>query len=622
MSQHTSVPDPQLYVFDLVERLQNSLIPFTFSRDGGSVTALPTKPQDQLSTENVKSLSEPERGHFCSYCGPIAQIEQSIQSHYKADYHRYNIKRKLHGQSPLTEEEFDRVIGELDDSISGSDESDEGSLDEAEKDTDTLATLMNSTGLLDPISEEQYDEPVNLNHTPYFMYLSKDLPENRVYAFYKSIFDTKFTGNEYRTPEEDGKNSMDALSGLKPNGTSVILMLGGGHFSGAIISHKRISKQKPTFQNPFADIEVVASKSFHRYTVRKKQGGSQSASDSAKGKANSAGSSLRRANEAALEKDIRELLDSWKEALKDVSAIYIRANGPANRKILMNYPNGPIVHTDARIKSLPFSTRRATAAEVKRAWAELSHVKVEDKPIIQKQEAKQAAQNKKIASPAVAAKSKEVDPLEVHTKEVTGLIKKSKIAGLITYFKKSKLSPDFELSPIGTYSHTPTCLHFAASKGAASMVTALLKSLRANPCLTNNAGKTAYQISADRATRDAFQLARTALGEETWNWDTDAHVGRALTDKDITARLAKEKVETANENEQKIQEMEEAERKRQEARMDKKFSVGGGKKLSSSVAVSVSGNGAGLLEMTADERMRLERERRARAVEARLGLKK
>lgn len=620
MSQHTSVPDPQLYVFDLVERLQNSLAPFTFSQDGGSITTLPTKPQDQQSSENVKTLSEPERGHFCSYCGPITQTEQSIQTHYKADYHRYNIKRKLHDQSPLTEEEFERVIGELDDSISGSDESDEGSSDEADKDSDALATLMNRTGLLDPVLEEQYDEPVNLNHTPYFMYRSKDLPENKVYAFYKSIFDSQFTGNEYRTSEEDTKNSMEALSGLKPDGTSVILMLGGGHFSGAIISHKRISKQKPTFQNPFADIEVVASKSFHRYTVRKKQGGSQSASDSAKGKANSAGSSLRRANEAALEKDIRELLDSWKEALKDVSSIYIRANGPANRKILMNYPNAPILHTDPRIKSLPFSTRRATATEVKRAWAELSHVKVEDKPIIQKQEVKQPAQPKKIGSPAV--KPKEVDPIEVHTKEVTALIKKSKIAGLITYLKKNKLSPDFELHPLNTYSHTPTCLHFAASKGAASMVTTLLKSLRANPCLPNNAGKTAYQISADRATRDAFQLARTALGEETWNWDTEAHVGRALTDKDITARLAREKAETASENEQKILEMEEAERKRQEARMDKKFSVGGGKKLSSSVAVSVSGNQAGLLEMTADDRMRLERERRARAVEARLGLKK
>lgn len=618
MSQ-TSLPDPSLYVFDLVERLHGSLSPFTFTSDETfNDTPASTTLTGKLTTENVESLEEPQSGHHCSYCGLISNTEGPIQNHYKSDYHRYNIKRKIHDQPPLTEAEFEKVIGELDDSISGSDDSDEGSENEDAKDEAALTSLMNRTGLLAPVMENEEDQPISLNHTPYFMYTSKDLPEDKVYAIYKNIFGNEFTKNIYRAPEEDAKNSMEALADLRPNGSSAIFMLGGGHFSGAIINHKRIAKQKPTFQNPFADIELVASKSFHRYTTRRKQGGSQSANDNAKGKANSAGSSLRRANEAALEKEIRELLHSWKDELSKVSSIYIRANGPHNKSILMNYSGAPIVHTDPRIKNLPFTTRRATASEIKRAWAELTHVKVEEKPKIAKKEPKTTTQQKKAVVPA---KAKEVDPMEVHTKEVCALIKKSKIAGLIAYMKKNKLATDFELVPAEVYSHTPTPLHYAASKGAPNMVSTLIKTLKADPTLVNKTGKTAYQVSADRPTRDAFQLARTALGEAAWNWDKDAHVGRALTDTDISARAAKEKAEQLAEREQSIKEFELAEAKRNEARIDKKFSVAGGKKLSSSVAVSASGN-AGLLEMTPEERQRLERERRARAIEARLGITK
>lgn len=613
MSHHSSLPDPQLYVFDLVERLRPSLTPFNFSK--GEEPSEKSKRPDLLTTENVKALEEPERGHYCSSCGEIPQSD-SIQDHYKRDYHRYNINRKLHDQPALTEEQFELEIGELDHSISGSDDSDGENSDGNEKDSNALAALMNRTGLLEPVLEDDYNEPVNLNHTPYLMYSSNDLPDNRVYAIYKNIFDTKFAENRYRTPEEDTQNSLDALSELKPNGTSAILMIGGGHFSGAIISHKRLTRQNPNFQNPFVDIDVIASKSFHRYTVRRKQGGAQSASDSAKGKANSAGSSLRRANEAALEKEIRELLHSWRDALKNVSSIYIRANGSSNRGILLNYPNAPIMSIDPRIKNLPFNTRRATTTEIKRAWAELSHVKIEEKPKVQKQEPKTAVSQKKTVIPA---KPKELEPIEVHTKEVIALIKKSKIAGLIGYMKKNKLSTDFELSPKNVYSQTPTALHFAASRGSTNMVTTLLKTLRADPTILNNIGKTAYQVSADRSTRDAFQLARTVMGEGAWKWESKAHVGKALSEKDISARTALETAEAALETQQKIQEMELAESKRNESRMDKKFSVTGGKKLSSSLAVSASGN-AGLLEMTADDRMKLERERRARAIEARLGL--
>lgn len=65
-----------------------------------------------------------------------------------------------------------------------------------------------------------------------------------------------------------------------------ILMLGGGHFAGAI----------------FQGEQVIFHKTFHCYTVRAGQGGSQSSRDNKSGgsQPKSAGASLRRYNEQAL----------------------------------------------------------------------------------------------------------------------------------------------------------------------------------------------------------------------------------------------------------------------------------------------------------------------------------
>jgi hypothetical protein len=63
-----------------------------------------------------------------------------------------------------------------------------------------------------------------------------------------------------------------------------VLMLGGGHFAGAV----------------FVSGAAVVHKTFHCYTVRAKQGGSQSSADNRSGTSHpkSAGASLRRYNQA------------------------------------------------------------------------------------------------------------------------------------------------------------------------------------------------------------------------------------------------------------------------------------------------------------------------------------
>ncbi|KAF5092819.1 hypothetical protein D0Z00_004393 [Geotrichum galactomycetum] len=630
MSNQISVPDPNLYVFDLIEKLRNSITPFTFSspKDDEELSLQ----VQQEEKQNKKQETTDTHGKVCSYCGTIPETGEAnyLQLHYKKDYHRYNIKRKLHNLAPFSEQEFEKAIGDMDnESISGSDsdESDESDAeDKQEEDSEhKLTALLNKTDLADSSEDNGTDEPVTLNHTPFFMYNSKDLEDEKVYAIYKNLFDSKYVSNGYKSPEEEYKNNLAALESLDPNGTSAILMLGGGHFSGGIIKHKRLAKQKPNLSNPFVDIEVVVSKTFHRYTTRRKQGGAQSTSDSQRGKANSAGSSLRRANEAALEKEIRELLDEWRGHLDNVSSIYIRANGPTNKSILVNYPNAPISGKDPRIKSVPFTTKRATASEIKRVWAELSHVKVQAKPKIVKK--KVTGSRPQSATTSVANTKQQQDPNEVHTKELTALIKKSKIALFIAYIKKNKINiNEFQLVPATQYSNTPTLLHYAAAKGAHNMIQTFLKPLKASPAVTNAAGKTPYQTAGDRATRDAFQLLRSALGEgpHAWgSWDADARVGRALTSDDIKARAQRESAEKAQDHADRIQEMERQEEARVQHRIDRNFPITstGRKVLSSSVAVSTSGK-TNLLEMTPEERRKFEREQRALAIEARLGIKK
>lgn len=135
------------------------------------------------------------------------------------------------------------------------------------------------------------------------------------------------------------------------------MMLGGGHFAAIIAS--LIPKIRKNHQSQEErQVDILASKTFHRYTTRRKQGGAQSANDAAKGNAHSAGSALRRYNEAALQKEIRELLGSWKEDLGKCEFLFIRATGTANRRTLFGYEGAVLKSSDPRIRGFPFTTRR------------------------------------------------------------------------------------------------------------------------------------------------------------------------------------------------------------------------------------------------------------------------
>jgi hypothetical protein len=147
--------------------------------------------------------------------------------------------------------------------------------------------------------------------------------------------------------------------------TIALMMIGGGHFA-AIIASLTPKIQKNHSSQDERQVDVIASKTFHRYTTRRKQGGAQSANDASKGNAHSAGSSLRRYNESALQKEIRELLASWKDGLDACEFVFIRATGTANRRTLFGYDGAVLRNNDPRIRGFPFTTRRPVPHQLTR----------------------------------------------------------------------------------------------------------------------------------------------------------------------------------------------------------------------------------------------------------------
>jgi len=213
--------------------------------------------------------------------------------------------------------------------------------------------------------------------------------------------------------------------------------------------------------------------------------------------------------------------------------------------------------------------------------------------------------------PQITEEEKEEQRLVAHSSALTTIIQRKRISALTSYLKEYNLSPDFSLHPISTHAHTSTLLHLASSSSLPTIVSALL-SLGANPELTNAAGKTSYEVAGDRSTRDKFRLARHSLGEQKWNWEL-AKVGKPLTAQESALRDQREQSQLA---EAKAQKAAESKRIADEALQPTHASVGRGGL--GSVGARIPANIADDRGISEEMRVKIERERRARAAEARI----
>lgn len=572
----------------------------------------------------------------CSLCNVTYQNVQEHRSHVRSDHHRYNVKAQLRGNATLDEVQFTKAVGELDESISGS-ESSESDEEEGEGNADTtLTALLKRQAKLSETNEEAATT-VKKGHgkQPLFWLSSSGLPSNKSLGIYRAIFSNIEQDEPDHLVDTLRKKQLAPVKARTSNNTQAqdepstssphifMCMIGGGHFAAMLVSlAPEIHRKQGGVEDRQA--RVIAHKTFHRYTTRRKQGGSQSASDASRGAAHSAGSSLRRHNEAVLEKDIRDLLADWRQMIDTAELLFVRASGKTNRRILFEKYEGSVLRAnDRRLRGFPFNTRRATQGELMRSFKELTRVKVSeiDEAALAAAETKVKEEPKPSTprpQPQKPKLSKEEEEALLHTSQLQALIRRSKVPALMSYITNNSIPSSFVFQPSDSPQNfrCPTPLHLAANLNAPAVVTALLTRAESDPTSVNNEGRTPFELAGDRATRDAFRVARHDLGESKWDWNL-AKVPAAVSKTDADSRTERER-KAAEEEEtnrrkaglERLQK-EDAERATQQAsRKPGGRTLGAEKTAAEKRDEETRG-------MTPEMRMRLERERRARAAEER-----
>ncbi|KAE8349830.1 hypothetical protein BDV28DRAFT_140395 [Aspergillus coremiiformis] len=619
-----------LYVYDLPQELLATLsaksedhaIP---APDNAIIT--PEKPEEDAQELAIATSTS------CALCNVSFLNVQEQRDHVRSDHHRYNVKAQLRGNPTLNEAQFNKAVGELDESISGSESSEE----EDEDDGGQLTALLKRQAKISQVAEGgDVLSKKTTGKQPLFWLSSSLLPSNTSLGIYRALFsDTELEEPKYLVdsvqkkqlpPITPQRNNGQADRSSAPSSPHVFMcMIGGGHFAAMLVSlAPEIHRKQGGVEERQA--RVIAHKTFHRYTTRRKQGGSQSASDAARGAAHSAGSSLRRYNEAALEKEIRELLSDWKTIIDDAQLLFVRATGSTNRRILFGQYDGQVLkQNDPRLRGFPFSTRRATQGELMRCFKELTRVKVSQideaalaaAAVKQREEAtKPSTTRPQQQKPKV---SKEEEAAILHTTQVQALIRRSKIPALMSYLSKNSIPFSFTFRPSDSQQNfrCPTALHLAANLNLPAMVLALLTKADADPTAINGEGRTPFELAGDRATRDAFRVARHELGEPKWDWDA-AKVPSAISKADVDSRAERErKAAAAEETNRRKAELDRL-KKEDAAKEALQARRPGGKTLGSVEKTASEKREEEMRGMTPEMRTRLERERRARAAEERI----
>jgi Bacteroidetes VLRF1 release factor/Ankyrin repeats (many copies) len=616
------------------------------SRDATEISLEPEKDEAKRKIDDSRLQdSFTPSSTSCAFCKVSLPTVVEQREHVRSDFHRYNLKLKLKRCSPVDEPTFDTLVEDLDESLSGSESSGpdlEDSGGDENPQGSVLAALLKRQSKISQQPEDEDDSPFNqrkggVGNAPLLWLSSSELAAEMSLGVYRALL----------TKAEQNQDLLEVIKNkqLKPvqakNSSSVgqtlaqevsaqtphyfLCMLGGGHFAAMVVSLAPDIRKGPSGREE-RHVIVKAHKTFHRYTTRRKQGGSQAANDNSKGNAHSAGSSIRRYNEMALEADVRGVLSDWKDMIEKSELLFIRAAGTTSRRTLYGPYEGQVLRAnDTRLRGFPFSTRRATQAELMRSFTELTRLKV--RMISQSALNAASAEQEKPDKPKASARERPPEPsaedeaAAIHTSQIQVLIRRTKAPALLTYLTKNSLSPNFPFFPPNTpqHHHAPTALHLAASNNSPALVLALLTKARADATLVNGDGRTAFDVAGDGKTRDAFRIARHSLGEAALDWQV-AHVPLALSQQDAEDRQQKEKAqEDAAEAQRRKTDLDKL-RREEEAQSTGKIEkrAGAGHILGSrdkTGAEKREEEGRGLAP---EMRTKLERERRARAAEERM----
>jgi hypothetical protein len=362
-------------------------------------------------------------------------------------------------------------------------------------------------------------------------------------------------------------HDLSSSSSSKSRQNVFVVLLQSGRFACAIYNQGKCIKHT----------------TFSRYTVRKGQGGSQSAMDNAKGKAKSIGSQLRRAGEVQLRNDVYTTLTDWKDEIDNCSLFFLSLSKMLQKgfwedvqKIFANSANSNNGGGQRRrnshgfrkgsdqVKSIPLDigkpcfesccavydllmtcsrlTVNLSVANTNDMHSEEMHPSlyaIEEDDGLERDNNSNNHQH-----PEIPQKEEFVgDPLTpLHQAAMDGNIEE--LASILSSCNGNHDDID---STAGPKLMTP--LHFAADSSssnkkvdpstAAKCVLLLLTQGHANPCMLDSHDRPPSYLASNDTVRNAFRLARSELGEEMWNWTDGAKVGPALTNDDLKSKKEK-----------------------------------------------------------------------------------
>ncbi|KHJ74745.1 ankyrin repeat protein, partial [Oesophagostomum dentatum] len=324
----------------------------------------------------------------------------------------------------------------------------------------------------------------------------------------------------YRCLLRPGETNVSLSMFVRPLDCAIFL-LAGGHFAAGV----------------FKDDKMVVHRTFHRYVIRAKQGGVQSANDNAKGPARSAGAAMRRYNERALCHDIMNLLKTWADLLASTPLVFIRC-ASYQKVIFHEVDEGGFDRKDPRLRTIPFETKRPLIEEVRRVWERLSSVTCHG-PINEFVEEKHRRKQRIKVLPKKKRVDKETDhlkpftPIEEKTKEVDNwpsldknlrrelyaMIKDNNDEALATFVNTRSEDQQreiydylssFRLSDNGTF------LHLAAKNNCDRIVQYLLE-FGCDPSIKDDDDLVPYALSPNKAMKHVFIQYRSE-NPNKWNW--------------------------------------------------------------------------------------------------------
>ncbi|KAG2450545.1 hypothetical protein HYH02_005046 [Chlamydomonas schloesseri] len=475
-----------------------------------------------------------ESGATCLTCGigvgcPGFASPQEQRQHFKTDWHRYNVKRRLAKQPAVSEEQFERVLEQgTEMSISGS----ESETDEEEDEEDAI----DEEG---PVPGEGAQGPRQFRKKGAPAPAASAIPRETFQAADGSPFSVwrcLLRQDHVKAAADQPSGPQQLLGELRrlraAAGKWVVVLLRGGHFAATVFKAREGRAANPGKHDAdgLEGFDVVAHKTFHRYVVRAKAGGKQSSKDATGKFARSAGSRLRRYNEQALERDVQELLASWSDHIASADLLF--AHAPAsNARSLFSEGQTTLLPSNPRLRRVPFVTHRPTFSETKRVLRLLTAVfKPEDAELLLQQQ-QSVHLEEEAAAVAEALAASQPQPQQ----QANNSSKKDKQqAGAADDAEEAAEPGPGSAAAAAASSDGP--LHRAAKAGDPERVRRLLESGH-DPCARDGKGRTPYALAADKNTRDVFRRFM-AQHPDRWDYSTSG-IPSALTEEMEAAAAAK-----------------------------------------------------------------------------------